>query len=239
MIDRKPLERSNNSDRKAQTTAIGSLSGSPGRRRLASCGEPSHDRRSEAGIRGIPAPRRAKYGTDDGSGIDSHGSSGAPPQLSWMKWARAPSRRRCHSLKSLTATAAVTVVAAVVVITAVVAVVIATVAVTVAVIVVTVIVVAAAATPVAVPEVITTAAAVAAAATPVAAPEVITAAAAVTAAAALVAAPEVIRHWWCSAFRQRQTSRSRSQWTLRVRTHLRRFARPGYGNNKVRCCSAS
>ena len=57
--------------------------------------------------------------------------------------------------------------------------------------------------------------------------------------AALVAAPEVIRHWWCSAFRQRQTSRSRSQWTLRVRTHLRRFARPGYGNNKVRCCSAS
>ena len=29
MIDRKPLKRSNNSDRKAQTAAIGSLSGQP------------------------------------------------------------------------------------------------------------------------------------------------------------------------------------------------------------------
>jgi hypothetical protein len=55
MIDLEPLPRSDNSGRKPQNAAVGSLAARPGARmRLAASGEPPHDWRSGTGKWGIP-----------------------------------------------------------------------------------------------------------------------------------------------------------------------------------------
>jgi hypothetical protein len=50
MIDRNPLKRETSSGRGTRLRLSVASPAGPGRRRLATCGEPSHDRRSRAGI---------------------------------------------------------------------------------------------------------------------------------------------------------------------------------------------
>lgn len=54
MTDRDPLQRSDPSGCTPQIATVASLSGWPGRQRLASCNDPTHDRRWEAGKWGSP-----------------------------------------------------------------------------------------------------------------------------------------------------------------------------------------